>query len=120
MKTHNVLNVQLCISLGLVVGMNRNEVSRLRELINNHSDGIILVGSQRQTHDEIHTDVFPLPSRSIQQLQQASRLQMICLDPLTSVTFYYIVSCLMLHSCPLELRFQVMIHFGAARVNRIF
>jgi hypothetical protein len=54
--------------LAFVTGMNRNEVSRLRESINNHPNGIILAGSQRQTHDEIYTDVFPLPSRSIQWL----------------------------------------------------
>jgi hypothetical protein len=44
---------------------------------------------------------------------------MICLDPSISVTFRHIASCLVLHSCPPELRFQVMIHLGAARVNRI-
>jgi hypothetical protein len=41
--------------------MDRDEVSRLGESNNNHLDGIILAGSQRKTHDEIHTDVFPLP-----------------------------------------------------------
>jgi hypothetical protein len=53
-----VLNVRICISLGLVTGMNKDEVSRLRESVNNHPDGIMLAGSQRNTHDEIHTDDF--------------------------------------------------------------
>jgi hypothetical protein len=44
-QTHNALNVQLCISIHLVTGMNRNEVGRLRESINNYLDGIILAGS---------------------------------------------------------------------------
>jgi hypothetical protein len=44
MQTQNVLNVQLCISLHLVVGMHRNEVDRLHESINNHPNGIILCG----------------------------------------------------------------------------
>jgi hypothetical protein len=104
-QTCNALNVQLCISLGLVTGMNKNEVGRLRESINNHLDGIILVGSQRKTHDEIHTDVFPLPGTSIQQLQQFGRSEMICLDPLTHVAFSNIMSSLVLHSCPPELHF---------------
>jgi hypothetical protein len=47
MQTYIALNVQLCMSLGLVLGMNRNEVRRLHESINNHPDGIILAGSQR-------------------------------------------------------------------------
>jgi hypothetical protein len=46
--------------------MNRNEVGKLPESINNHLDGIILVGSGRQTHDEIHADVFPFLGRNIQ------------------------------------------------------
>jgi hypothetical protein len=99
--------------------MNKNEVSRLHESINNHPDGIILTGSQRQTHDEIHIDIFPLPGMSIQWLQQTSKPQMICIDPSTSVAFCHIASSLAFHSCPLELRFQVMIHFGVAGVNRI-
>jgi hypothetical protein len=45
MRTHDTINVQLYISLGLVPGVNKNEVSRLHESINNHPDGIILAGS---------------------------------------------------------------------------
>jgi hypothetical protein len=120
MQTKNVLNVQLCISLGLIMGMNKNEVSRLHESINNHPDGIILVSSQRKTHDEIHTDVFPLLGRSIKWLQQSMRSEMICLDPLISVTFCNIASSLARHFCPPEVCFQIMVHLGATRVNRIF
>jgi hypothetical protein len=120
MQTYNVLNVQLCISLGLVTCMNKDEVSRLHESINNHLDGIILEGSQRETHDEIHTDVSPLPGRSILRLQQTSMFEMICFDPSTSVTFCNIADSLALHPRPSELHFQVMVHLGAARVNRIF
>jgi hypothetical protein len=78
---------------------------RLHESIINHVDGIIFVGSQRQIHDEIHTDVFPLLGWSIQQLQQAGWSQMVSLDPSTSVAFYHVASNLVLHSCPPEFRF---------------
>jgi hypothetical protein len=115
-----VLNVQLCIPHRLVVGMNRNEVGRLWELINNHSDGIILVGSERQTHDEIHADVFPLPGRNIQKMQKFDRSQVICLDPLTGIAFCHIASSLALHPSAPELRLQVMIYFGATMVDGIF
>jgi hypothetical protein len=101
-----VLKAQLCISLGLVTGMSWNEVSRFYESINNHTYGIIFAGSQRQTHDEIHIDVFPLSGRSIQWLQQTGRSEMICLDPLTSVAFCNVASSLTLHSCPPKLRFS--------------
>jgi hypothetical protein len=44
---------------------------------------------------------------------------MICLDPSICVAFCNISSSLALYSCPLELCFQIMVHFGAARVNII-
>jgi hypothetical protein len=99
--------------------MSRNVVSRFHELINNHPDGIILAGSQRKTHDEIHTDVFPLSGRSIQWLQQTDRSEMICLDLLTSVTLCNIASSLTLYPCLPELHFQVTVHLSTARVNGI-
>jgi hypothetical protein len=52
-----VLNVQLSKHLRLVAGMHMNEVGRLGESINNHSIGIILAGSERHTHNEIHADI---------------------------------------------------------------
>jgi hypothetical protein len=52
-------------------------------------------------------------------LQQPDRSEMICLDPSTSVAFCNKSNSLTLHSCPPELCFQVMIHLGAVRMNRI-
>jgi hypothetical protein len=80
-------------------------MSRLGELINDHPDEIKLVGRERQTHNEIHADVFSFPSRNIQRLQQSSRPYVIGLDPLTCVTFCDIASGLTLHSTPPKLRF---------------
>jgi hypothetical protein len=100
--------------------MNRGELRKLSESINNHLDGIILAGSQRQIHDKIHTDGFPLPGMTFQRLQQIGMSEMIYLDPSTSVTFCNMVSSLVLHSCSPELCFQFMVHLGATRVDRIF
>jgi hypothetical protein len=44
---------------------------------------------------------------------------MICLDLSTTIAFCHIASSLPLHSSPPELCFQVMIHFGAARVDGV-
>jgi hypothetical protein len=73
MQTQNALNVQLCISLHIATGMNRKELGRLHESINNPPDGIILTGGERQTHNEIHVDVSSLPSKNIQWLQQSDK-----------------------------------------------
>jgi hypothetical protein len=43
-------------------------MSRLGEPINDHLDGVKLVGRERQTYNEIHVDVFPLPGRNIERL----------------------------------------------------
>jgi hypothetical protein len=120
MQTQDASNIQISLLLSPVVGMHWNEVSRLGEPINNHPDGIKLVGGERQTHNEIHADVFPFACRNVQRLQQSIMPHIIGLDPLTCVTFYNIASGLVLHSSSPELRFQVMIHLRATGVDGIF
>jgi hypothetical protein len=111
--------MQFSVLLSLVVGLHRNEMCRLGEPINDYPDGIKLVGRERQTHNEIHADIFPFVSRNIQRLQQSGRSHVIDLDPSTRVAFYNIVSGLALHSSPPELLFQIMIHLHAAGVDGI-
>jgi hypothetical protein len=65
MQTQDASNIQLSVLLGPVVGMDRNEVSRLSEPINDHLDGIILAGRERETDNEIHAAVFPFPCRNV-------------------------------------------------------
>jgi hypothetical protein len=59
MQTQDASNIQLNILLSPIVGVYWNEMSRLSEPIHDHPNGIILVGRERQTHNEIHADVFP-------------------------------------------------------------
>jgi hypothetical protein len=47
LNTQNASNVQLCILLHAVAGVHMYKVGRLGKLINNHSYGIKLAGSQR-------------------------------------------------------------------------
>jgi hypothetical protein len=72
MQTQNALNVQLCISLHLVVGMNRNDVRRLHESINNHPDGIILEGSTTGKHATFVSFLYSSISRNINGLYSSS------------------------------------------------
>jgi hypothetical protein len=118
--TQDASNIQFSILISPVVGMHWNEMSRLSEPINDHPDGIKLAGRERQTHNEIHNDVFPLLGRNIQRLQQSDMSHMISLDSSTCIAFCNIASSLTLHSSPPELRFQIMIHLCTARVDRIF
>jgi hypothetical protein len=68
MQTQDVSNIQFSVLLSPVVGVHWHEMSRLGEPINDDPDGIKLAGRERQTHNEIHVDVFPLPGRNIQRL----------------------------------------------------
>jgi hypothetical protein len=95
-------------------------MSRLDEPINDDPDRVKLAGRERQTHNEVHAYIFPLPARNIQRLQQSGRSHMIGLDSSTRVAFYNIVSSRTLHSSLPELCFQIMIHLRAARMDGIF
>jgi hypothetical protein len=63
------------------------EVSRFGESINDHPNRIILAGSQRQSHNEIHANIISLPVWNTQWLQQSSRFHVISLDLLAGITF---------------------------------
>jgi hypothetical protein len=72
-----------------------------------------------QSHNEIHTDIFPFPCWDWQGLQWSSSLHMYRLDTSTSVTFCHIVCDFNLHLSPPIMLFQVLIHLSASRVNGI-
>jgi hypothetical protein len=100
MQTQDASNIQFSILLIHVVGVHQNEMSSLGKLVDDYLDGVKLVGRERQTHNEIHVDVFPFPVRNIQRLQQSGKSHMIGLDPLAHVTFCDIESSLTLHLSP--------------------
>jgi hypothetical protein len=88
--------------------------------VDDYPDGVKLAAGERQTHNEIHADVFPSPGRNTQRLQQSHRPHMISLGPSTRVAFHNIVSSLTFHTGPPELCLQIMIHLCAAWVDGIF
>jgi hypothetical protein len=120
MQTQNVRNIQLNVLFSPIEGVHWNKMSRLGESIDNYLNGIKLAAGERQSHNKIHSDVFPFPGRNTQRLQKSSRPHMISLDHSTRVAFRNIASNLALHTGPPELCLQIMIHFCTARVDRIF
>jgi hypothetical protein len=95
-------------------------MSGLGKSVDNYPDGAKLAAGERQTHNEIHTDIFPFPGRNIQRLQQSRRPHMISLDPSTRVAFCNIASSLVFHTGTPELCLQIMIHLCAAWLDGIF
>jgi hypothetical protein len=78
-------------------------MSGLGKLVDDYPDGVKLAAGERQTHIEIHTDVFLFPGRNTQRLQQSLMPHMISLDPSTHVAFRNIASSLMFHTGPPKL-----------------
>jgi hypothetical protein len=69
MQTQDARNIQLNVLLSPVEGVHQNEMSRLGKSVDNYPNGVKLTASERQVHNKIHTDVFPLPGRNTQRLQ---------------------------------------------------
>jgi hypothetical protein len=120
MQTHDTRNIQFSVLLSPIEGVHRNEMSRLGKSVGDYTNGVKLAAGERQTHNEIHTDIFSFLGRNTQKLQQSSRTHMIHFDPSTCVTFRHIASSLALRTGPPELCLQVMIHLCAAWVDGIF
>jgi hypothetical protein len=100
MQIQDVRNIQLSVLYSHVEGVHRNEMSRLGKSVDNYPNGVKLVAGERQTHNEIYTDVFPFPGRNTQRLQQPRMPHMISLDPSTRVVFCNIASSLSFHMGP--------------------
>jgi hypothetical protein len=115
MPTQDVRNIQFSVLLSHVEDVHWNEMIGLGKSVNDYPDGVKLAAGERQTHNEIHIDVFPFPGRNTQRLQQSCMPHMISLDPLTHVAFHNIASSLTLHTGLPELCLQNMIHLCVAR-----
>jgi hypothetical protein len=100
MQAQDVRNIQLNVLLSPAEGVHLNEMSRLGKSVNDYPNGVKLVAGDRQAHNEIHIDVFPISGRNTQRLQQSNRSHMISFDPSTRVAFRNIASSLTLHTGP--------------------
>jgi hypothetical protein len=69
MQTQDVRNIQLGILFSPVASVHWDEMSGLGKSVDDDPDGVKLAAGERQTHNEIHTDVFPFLGRNTQRLQ---------------------------------------------------
>jgi hypothetical protein len=119
MQAWDARNIQLGILFSPIEAVHQNEISRLGKSVDDYPNRVKLAAGERQTHNEIHNDVFPFPSRNSQRLQQSSMPHTISLDPSTRVAFHNIASSLALHMGSPELCLQIMIHLCVVRVDGI-
>jgi hypothetical protein len=94
-------------------------VSRLSQAVHNDSYRVVPTRGARQTHNEVHADIFPLPLGNAQRLQASSWPQMIGLDPSARVTLRHISCNFPLYSRPPEVLLQVLIHLVGSWVDRV-
>jgi hypothetical protein len=94
-------------------------MSYLGQSVHNYPIGIISRLSPTQSYDEIHSNLFPLPLRYLQGLQQLSRSLMLGLDSLTGVVKGNILGNISLHSIPPISCLEIMVHCIPSLVNKI-
>jgi hypothetical protein len=64
MQTQDERNIQLGILFSPIASVHWDEMSGLGKSVDDYPDGVKLVAGERQTHNEIHTDVFPFAGRN--------------------------------------------------------
>ena len=119
MKTNDLGHVQLCQYCTIVASLDRYEVGWLGQAVHHYPNGIVAGSSARQPDYEVHPDLIPFPLRNLQRLQQPGWLLMLCLDTSTTITHSHVLYDFPLHSVPLELLLQILIHLLTPRVYRI-
>jgi hypothetical protein len=75
--------------------------------------------SRRQSHNEIHSNLFPLPLKYLQRLQHSSGSFMLILDSLTGDANGNILDNISLHSISLIGCLDIMVHLIPSRMNGI-
>jgi hypothetical protein len=95
------------------------EVGRLSQAVHNDPYRVIPTQGARQTHNEVHVDVFPFPLGNAQWLQVSGGSQMTGLDSSTGVTLGHIFCYLSLHPCPPKHFLQILIHLVGSWMDRI-
>jgi hypothetical protein len=104
-------HIQLCQLWFSVGRLDRYNVSYLGQLVQNYPKGIIFRLSPRQSHDEIHSNLFLPPLSYLRGLQHPSwSLMLIGLELLTGVTKGKILSNISLHSVPPVYCLEIMVH----------
>jgi hypothetical protein len=107
----DVVHIKLRKSADTVVGFHWQEVCYLGQSIDNHPNRVIPFLYMRQTHNEIYTDIIPLPRGYLQRLQQTDGSLVFCLHSLTRVTLSDVLGNVFPHPLPPELYFRSLCIF---------
>jgi hypothetical protein len=67
-QAYHASNIDLSILLNLVVGLDGYGLGGFGDLINDHPNQVKLASNERQSHNEVHSNVIPLPNWNTQRL----------------------------------------------------
>jgi hypothetical protein len=119
MKTNDLWHVHLCQYCTVVASLDRYEVGWLGQAVHYYPNGIIVGSCARQPDYEVHSDLISFPRRNLQWLQQTGWPLMLCLDPLTTITYSHMLCDLSFHSVPPEFLLQILVHLLTSRMYGI-
>src|SRR5688572_7692484 len=94
-------------------------MSHFSQSIHNNPYRIISFLGARQSSNEIHTNLFPLPLGYLQWVQQSSWPLVFSLNSLTYIAHSHMCSHISLQSIPPIFLLQILVHLGTTRMNRI-
>jgi hypothetical protein len=89
------------------------------ETINNYLDRVVSTFGSRESGDKVHSYFFPFPHGDFQGLEKSSGALMFSLNFFSDITSGDKECNVPLHSVPPKGVFQILVHFGPSRVNRI-
>ena len=119
MKLDHLINIQFGQSLQRESATHSQQMCQFGESIHNHPNDIVVDLSTGQTDNEVHGDVFPLPFRYKQRLKSFGRFLMFCLHFLTCKTLGHKFNYVFLHTSPLIVFFDDMVHLGTIGMHFI-
>jgi hypothetical protein len=119
MQIDNPRHIQLCKLQSSIGCLDGYEMSYTGQSVHNYPNRIISRLSPMQSHDEIHSNLFPLPHRYLQGLQQSCRSLMLGIDSLIGIAKGNIFGNISLHSVPPRGCLEIMIHLIPSWMNRI-
>src|SRR5436853_5522454 len=117
MQSHYLCDVQLTELPDSVGHPHRQEMSRFGQPVDDNPDGIVTLSAPRQTTDEVHRHLLPLPLWYLKWLKFPCWPLVFDLDLLTSQTLSHKLSNVSLHPWPPILTLDVLVHLGTPWMN---
>ena len=117
MKPKNLPHIQVSQISRIPLHGQRDEVSHLSQMTNNHPHRLISTMGTGKTIHKIHRDMLPFPLGNRKRVQKTTGSLIFSLNLLTRQTMSHKHRDISLYALPPEGHLQIMIHLYTTRVN---